>query len=234
MSEDNDPSRLAELAMPSEAVQREIERAQQFFRDNEAAIRQVQEAQRFLLDRDLVLQIQEAQRFFQDHGLIRQVGEAQRFLREHEVVARQLVQTAERFADLWPSWALQQLLVRTVGTVMGEFTAPGLVAHRRTASLAVTPVITATARVTPGSDLTVQQAPSTRDVTVENLPSGQAERSIGQIFALVLLWLVVLAVPAAVTATDLSPETQAMLDAYDAMLAALAVKITFRILDKHK
>lgn len=56
----------------------------------------------------------------------------------------------------------------------------------------------------------------------------------GQILALVLLWLVVLAVPVAVMATDLSPEAQAMLDAYDAMLAALAVKITFRILDKRE
>jgi hypothetical protein len=219
MSEDNDPNRLTELAMPGEAVQREIEWAQQFFRDNEAAIRQVQEAHWF----------------FRDHEyLIRQVGEAQRFLREHEVLARQLVQTAERFADLWPSWALQQLLVRTVGTAIGEFTAPGPVAHRRTASLTVTPVMTATARVTPGSDLMVEDAASTRDGTVENPPSDQAERSIGQVFVLVLLWLVVLAVPAAVKATDLSPEAQAMLDTYDAMLAALAVKITFRILDKHK
>lgn len=60
----------------------------------------------------------------------------------------------------------------------------------------------------------------------------QAEQSAGQILALVLLWLVVLAVPAAVMAADLPPEAQVMLDAYDAILAALAVKITFRILDK--
>jgi hypothetical protein len=64
--------------------------------------------------------------------------------------------------------------------------------------------------------------------------STQAERVARQILALVLLWLVVLAVPAAVTATDLSPEVQAALDAYDGILAALAVEITFRILDKRK
>ena len=73
-----------------------------------------------------------------------------------------------------------------------------------------------------------------RVATTQVRVSTQAERVARQILALVLLWLVVLAVPAAVTATDLSPEVQAALDAYDGILAALAVEITFRILDKRK
>ncbi len=71
-------------------------------------------------------------------------------------------------------------------------------------------------------------------VTVQNPADISAEQRIGQVLGLVLVWLVVLAIPAAVAAENLPPEVQAMADAYDAILAALAVKITFRYFDKRK
>lgn len=60
----------------------------------------------------------------------------------------------------------------------------------------------------------------------------QAERSIGQILALVLLWMLVLVIPAAAWDAKLSPEVQALVDAYDGILASVAVAITFDIFGK--
>jgi len=114
MSESEEPDRPAELAMPSEAMWREIERAHQFFREHETVIRQ-------------------AQRFFRENEqLMRQV--------------QQVVQAAEWFGRVgaWPVPPFQQRLVRAVGAAVRELTPPRPVAHQRTASLTVTPVMTAT------------------------------------------------------------------------------------------
>ena len=57
-------------------------------------------------------------------------------------------------------------------------------------------------------------------------------RVAGQILALVLIWLVVLVIPAAAWDANLPPEVQALVDVYDGVLANMAVAITFEILGK--
>jgi hypothetical protein len=192
MSEDKEPDRLAQLAMLSEAVRRDIELGRQFFRGNETVIRQVQEAQQFFREyQPLIHQVQQLQPVFQAQAALwRQI---ESIVRANEALAQQvapIVQAAERFAGAWPLAPFQQMLVRTVGTAMGELTLSAPAAHQRTASLAVTPAMAATAAVTASLDLTVRPAPSAGHGTVKNRPSGQAERSIGQILALALVAIV--------------------------------------------
>jgi hypothetical protein len=59
-------------------------------------------------------------------------------------------------------------------------------------------------------------------------------RVAGQILALVLVWLLVLVIPAAAWEANLPPEVQALVDVYDGVLANVAVAITFDILGKRK
>jgi hypothetical protein len=58
--------------------------------------------------------------------------------------------------------------------------------------------------------------------------------SDGQILTLVLIWLIVLVIPAAAWDANLPTEIQALVDVYDGVLANVAVAITFDILGKRK
>lgn len=162
MSEDNHPQQWAER----------IAEAQQIIRDTEPLIRQAQEAQQF---------------FRRHESLIRQL---QPVIQAHAALWPQIepiVQAAKQFAITRPLTPFQLLLVRTADAALGDLMGRGPVANQRTASLVVTPTMTATATVTGRLDLTAQRAPSTGHATVEKCPSGRAERSIGQILAVVLV-----------------------------------------------
>jgi len=119
------------------------------------------------------------------------------------------------------------------------------VAHHRTAGLVVNISSAASARVTTGAGLTIQPvfgavrgdtAAATETVAVEVLDSrrGLAGLNAGQILALVLVWLLLLAMPVAIVDAKLSQEAQQAAEAYYAVAVALAVKITFRIVDTRK
>jgi len=107
----------------------------------------------------------------------------------------QLVRVAEQFltgarqdtTSSGPVPLFQQRLVRAVGAAMRELSPPHPVAHQQTASLTVTPVMTATATVTASGSIAMRPMRVSGQGKVENPPSGQAERSIGQILALVLV-----------------------------------------------
>jgi len=203
MSEDNEPDRSAELAMPSKAMRREIELAQQFVRDNEPAILQVQQAQ-------LIIWGSEATR---------------RQIEPIVQAAQQFVRDAHRArASYGPALPFAKRVALAVDAGIRELIPPR------------EPVVHVTLSDTGAAASTLAMAGLATASGSAAMPSVrvQAERSAGYILALVLLWLVVLAVPAAVMATDLSPGAQVMLDAYDAILAELAVKITFRVLDKRE
>lgn len=203
MSENEEPDRLPELAMPSEAMRSEIERAQQFFRDNEPIIRQIQQAQRIIWGSEATRRqiepiVQAAQQFVRDarrasasYGLA--LPFAQRVALAVDASIRELMPPRE---------PVVHVTLSDTGAAASTLAMAGLAAASGTAPM-----------------------PSVRV---------QAEWRAGQILALVLLWLVVLAVPASVMATDLPPEAQATADAYDAILAALAVELTFRALDRRK
>jgi hypothetical protein len=66
------------------------------------------------------------------------------------------------------------------------------------------------------------------------VPRGRAVPNAGAILALVLVWMLVLAMPAAVWEANLPPEVQALVDAYDGILANMAVSITLSIFTTHK
>lgn len=144
-----------------------------------------------------------------------------------EALRRQVeyvVQAAERFAAGGSTRTLAQRVALAVGADIRELLSPP---ERHAVGRSAINGTTAMVSVTAAAGLaTASGSAAMPSVRV------QAERNAGQILALVLLWLVVLAVPAGVMATNLSPKAQAMLGAYDAMLATLAVEITFRILDK--
>jgi hypothetical protein len=165
-----------------------------------------------------------------------QVSEAYR--RQIEPIAR----AVEQFARIvnWPKINIGPVppyplwLANAVDAQMRDLLSPRPAAHQITAApevaaaggLALSPTV-----FVSDSDV----ATASEKGSVEDLDSRRrvlAGLSAGQILALVLLWLVVLGVPAAVIATDLPPDVQATVDAYDAILAALAVEITFRILSK--
>jgi hypothetical protein len=223
MSEDKEPDRLAELVMPSEAVRREMEQAQQFYRDNQLMIRQVQEAQRFFREHESLIR------------QIRQIQQLQPVIQGHVAMWRQIepiVQAAQQFVrdarrartSCGPVLPFAQWVALAVDASIRELMPPREpVVHVTLSDMGAAASTLAMAGLATASGSAAM--PSVRV---------QAERSAGQILALVLLWLVVLAVPAAVMAADLPPEAQVMLDAYDAIFAALAVKITFRVLDERK
>ena len=157
-----------------------------------------------------------------------------------EALRRQMeaiVQAAEQFAANRPARPLARRITRAVDAALHELTsAPEPVVHNMTfhAGLATASAVALAPTITAVGSIVLPKMRVSGQITVQNRVRGQAERDIGYILALVLLWLVVLAVPAAVMATDLSPGAQVMLDAYDAILAELAVKITFRVLDKRE
>lgn len=103
----------------------------------------------------------------------------------------------------------------------------------------VTPaaVLTGSGSLTPPRMVFLGDAGTASDnlaVEVIDSRSGLLGLSYGQLLPLVLIWLIVLVIPALVQQANLSPEIQVTLDAYDGVLAALAVGVTFRFLDKRK
>lgn len=116
------------------------------------------------------------------------------------------------------------------------------VAHQRTAALVVNVSFAASARVTSGASLTIQPifgtsagdvATASESASVEVLDSrrGLVARIDGQTVAVVLVWLVAVALPW--LATKLPPEKHEMLsDSYATF--ALALSVTWRIRDKNR
>ena len=159
------------------ATRLQIQQVGQFIRDNNPLVLQLQEVAQIIRNYNpLTLQIQQVAQIIRDSAALRCQVEP-------------IIQAAEWFArpGIWPVPPFEQRVVSVVDAAMRELTPPGPVAHQRTASLTVTPVMAATATVTASLDLTLRPAPSAGHGTVENRPSGQAERSIGQILALVLV-----------------------------------------------
>jgi hypothetical protein len=224
MSEDEEPDRLPELAMPSEAVRREIEQAQQFFRDNEPMIRQVQEAQRLFREHEpLIRQIQPV---IQAHAALWQqiqpmVQAAQWFARDAQWAqigggavglpfSLRVAMTVDAGIHELVPVARDVAVVGVPGTISVE---------------AATGEVTGTGSVAPPPMRAVGQG------TVEKRPAGLAALSDGEIVFLVLVWLYAFVLPWFGAA--LPPEIHAMLsDSYATF--ALALAITWRILDKHR
>jgi hypothetical protein len=143
--------------------------------------------------------------------------------------AMRLVKAAEELAASGPARPLTRRIVRAVGASIRELAAPEPVAANVTVTAGLA-TASAVAMATAVGSVVLPPMRFAGEGTVQE--PDLIVRTVGCIFALVLLWLVVLAVPAAVAATDLSPKVEAALDAYDAILAALALEITFRFLDK--
>jgi uncharacterized protein YeeX (DUF496 family) len=177
-----------------EAMRLQIQQVGQFVRDNNPLILQIQQVAQIIRDNNpLVLQLQQVGQFVRDNNpLILQIQQVAQIIRDNTALRCQvepIVQAAERFArpGIWPVPPFEQRLVSVVDAASREVTPPGPVAHQRTASLTLTPVIAATATVTASLDPTRRPAPSAGRGTVANPPSGQVERRIGQILALVLV-----------------------------------------------
>jgi hypothetical protein len=167
-----------------------------------------------------------------------------------------IVQAAQQFvrdaqlakASRGPVLPFAQRVALAVDAGMREFLPERKppVAHLMTAALVVTPSFTATVRRTPaaaaltvlpvfgGSQGEVAAATETVTVEVRDSRQGLAGLNYGQWLALVLIWLVVLGIPAAIADANLAPQVAVMVDAYDAILAELAVKITFRTFDSRR
>ena len=201
----------------------------------DAAMRlQIQQVGQFIGDNNpLVLQLQEVAQIIRDNNpLILQIQQVGQFIRDSAALRCQvdpIVQAAERFARPVPPF--EQRVVSVVDAAIRELSPPGPVAHQRTTSLAVTPVMAATATVTASPDLTLRPAPSAGHGTVEDRPRGLAALSDGEKVALVLIWLYAVWLPW--FGSRLPPELHGMLtDGYSTF--AIALVITWRIRDKHK
>jgi hypothetical protein len=154
-------------------------------------------------------------------------------------LAKQLFEGAERIVrdarksnvSGSPVPPFQQRLVRAASAAMRELTPPRPVAHQRTASLTVTPVMTATATVTGSLNLALPPMRLSLQATVEDRPRGLAAFSDGEKAAFVLVWLYAIWLPW--FASRLPPELHGMLtDAVTNFAVALA--ISWRMFDKHK
>jgi len=135
-------------------------------------------------------------------------------------LAKELFEGAEQFvrdagrgttSGVGPVPPLQQRLARAVDAAMRElaparqpvthqrtaaltitpiFGATPTATHRRTAALTITPIFGATATVAASLELALSPMRFSGQATVENPPSTETERSIGQILALVLVAIV--------------------------------------------
>ncbi len=109
-----------------------------------------------------------------------------------EAMRRQLesiVQAAEQFAAGGPTRLFAQRIARAVDAGMRELlSAPECpVVHQATATLTGVGTMTAAATVTASGGLAMPRMGFAGQGTVQNPPSGPAERSVGQILALVLV-----------------------------------------------
>jgi hypothetical protein len=154
-------------------------------------------------------------------------------------LAKQLFEGAERIVrdarqgktSGSPVPPFQQRLVRAASAAMRELTPPRPVAHKRTASLTITPVMTATATATSSLNLTLPPMRLSGQAAVEDRPKGFAAFSDGEKAAFVLVWLYAIWLPW--FASRLPPELHGMLtDGVTNFAVALA--ISWRMFDKHK
>jgi hypothetical protein len=149
MSESEEPDRQAELAIPSEFMIREMERAQRMMRYYQPQIRQIEQAQRlFRKNEHLIRHAQQAQRFFQEN---------ERLIRQ----AQEVAQAAELFARIanWPKINIGPALpyplrlAYAMDGQMRELLSPRPAAHQRSAALNVNVATTATAEVAAAGGL---------------------------------------------------------------------------------
>jgi hypothetical protein len=209
VSEEREPDESAEPAKPSESLWRQVE---------------------------LILQGNDALR--------RQI---EPIIRGNEALRRQvepIVQTVEWLTQPggWPL-PFPLRLAKVMDAQMRVLLSPGPAAHQTSAALNVNVAFTATAEVAAARGLALSptvfvsggdMATASESGPVEVPDSrrrGLAELSDGEIAFLVLVWLYALVLPWLGTA--LPPELHAMLtDGYATFAIALAV--TWRLLDKHK
>jgi hypothetical protein len=215
MNENGEWEESAELIALSEDMQREFERAQQFYLDNESLIRQVQDAQRLFREHEsLIGQIQRLQSVLQAHAEARQQIE-------------QIVQAAQRFAHD----------IRWAGTGVGL---PFPLRVALTVDAGINELVPAARDVVvtsvPGM-VKVEAPPGEVPVTggfalpptgfagqgtVEKRTADLAALSDGQIVFLILVWLLAVVLP--LLATVLPPEAHEVLtDSYATFALALTV-----------
>jgi hypothetical protein len=175
MSEDEERDRLAGWAMPSEAVLRDIERGQRFFREHEAVIRQVQEAQQYFRGyKSLMRQIELIRPLIQySEPMIRQIKLIQPMIEQ----VQPMVQAAQQFArtGVWPIRPFQARVVGMVDAAVLELQTARVevVAHPVTIEIARPAAIVGTGSVSLPPMCAAGQG------TVENPPSGKPSGASG-------------------------------------------------------
>ncbi len=204
MSENEEPDRLPELAMPNEAVRRDIELGRQFFRDNETVIRQVQQAQPVI----------------QAHAAL---------WREIEPIveaAQQFVRDAQRArASRGPALPFAQRVALAVDAGLRELLPARMDADVRPVTLEASVAFPAVMVASGG--LVLSPMSIAGQGTVEKRRTGLAALSDGQILALVLVAIVtsgLLAVPARDQATV----------GYDLAVIGIALTVALAIWNKGK
>lgn len=254
MSEDNEPDPSAQPATGSERRADQnvllIRQTESFLQAHEAMRRQMEpvvQAHEFLRRQfEPILLAHEALRrqmepLLQTHEMFRRLGES-------------IAQAMEQFAciaswpriNIGPALPYTLRLANAMDAQMRELLSPGPAAHQISATLNANVAITATAEVAaaqgfalsptvlvPGGDVATASESASVDV-IDLRRRGLVGLGDGQILALVLVWLLVLVIPAAAWDANLKPEIQALVDAYDGILANVAVAITFDILGKRK
>ena len=184
-------------------------------------------------------QIAEIQRMIRDNEpAIRQIRQIRSLIRGSEPIRRQIEPIAQAAAQFaypahWPKIGLPLplQLAAAMDTAMRELKPTQLHATAHPPTLEVSVAIP-TPTVITGSGGVVLPKPSLRGQgTVENRRSGLAALSEGQIVFLVLVWLYAFVLPWFGSA--LPPEFhQVLSDSYATV--AIALTITWRMLDKHK
>jgi hypothetical protein len=71
-------------------------------------------------------------------------------------------------------------------------------------------------------------------IAMEGTVQDRRAAAAGQVLVLVIVWLLVLVMPAAIATSRVSSETKLILDAYYAAIPAIAVEVTRSLLHKAK
>ena len=218
MSEENEHDPRTEMVTGHEAVMGQIGQIQRLIQDNQPLISQIGQVQRLIRDNEAVIsQIQQFQPII--HGI--------------EALRRQVEPIVQ--AGGWPTPFL--LLANAVDAQMRELLSPGNV---NVAITAIAEVAAAARGLALSPTVFVSDAEvaiASERESVDELVSRRrvlAGLSAAQILALVSVWLIVLVMPVVIVDSKLSTDTKLVLDAYDGVLANLAVAITFDILSKRK
>jgi hypothetical protein len=218
MSENEEPDWLA---MPSEAVRRDIELGRLFFRDNEPMIRQVQEVQRLYREHERL--IRQIQPVIQAHADLR---------RQLEPIAQAVAQMTRIGPWLKTGGSLALPLPLRLAAAVDIAIREPVVRHVSSHDTAnATDSVVAVSAITGSRSVALPPMRTSGQMTVKERPKGLAARSDGEIVFLVLIWLYALVLPW--WATRLPPEYHSMLtDSY--ATSGLALTITLYVRDKHK